>query len=195
MRFESGQFYHIYNQGNNKQQLFLEPDNYEYFKQLIVHYIKPNCQIISWCLMPNHYHFLILTNDESVKEKTVGSLKIQYLSNGFRLLQSTYSHAINKRFSRSGSMFRQRYKSKHIDTGKDGKYLNACFNYIHQNPVAASLVHSIEDWKYSSFKTYLLGHDDELTEQTTGRKFLEIDNTTFYIESTAKLRVDLKDIE
>jgi REP element-mobilizing transposase RayT len=195
MRFESGQFYHIYNQGNNKQQLFLEPDNYEYFKQLIVHYIKPNCQIISWCLMPNHYHFLILTNDESVKEKTLGSIKIQYLSNGFRLLQSTYSHAINKRFGWSGSMFRQRYKSKYIDTGKDGKYLNTCFNYIHQNPVAAGLVHSIEDWKYSSFKTYLLGHDDELTEQTTGRKFLEIDNTTFYIESTAKLRVDLKDIE
>lgn len=187
MRFESGQFYHIYNQGNNRQALFFDKDNYAYFIKLIQQYILPNGIIIAWCLMPNHYHFLLLANDESVREKQVGSLRLQELSNGFRLLQSTYTSAINKRLGRSGSMFRQKYKSNLIDTNENGDYLKRCFHYIHQNPLVAGLTSRIEDWKFGSFNAYYKAADDGITNTQQGNIYLDIDPTYFYQESIAKL--------
>jgi putative transposase len=187
MRFESDQFYHVYNQGNNKHLLFFEEDNYPYFLKLVEHFIVPHCNIIAWCLMPNHYHFLIGTNEESVKQKQVGSLNLQELSNGFRLLQSTYSAAINKRVGRSGALFRQKYKSKFIDTKDNGTNLKRCFHYIHQNPLVAGLSSRIEDWRHSSFNAYHQRQNDGLTNTTKGIAYLEIDLAYFYQESVAKL--------
>ena len=70
MYFEEGYIYHIYNQGNNRQRLFFKRENYLYFLRKVGVYIKPYADILAWCLMPNHFHLMVLVNHTVVK--TVG---------------------------------------------------------------------------------------------------------------------------
>jgi hypothetical protein len=71
-------------------------------------------------------------------------------------LQSSYTQAINKKYDRSGSLFRTRTKAKSLREDVKGadNYGIKCFFYIHQNPLRAGLVKRLEDWKFSSFRDY-----------------------------------------
>ncbi len=62
--FEIGNFYHVYNRGNNKDQIFIEEDNYLYFLILIKKYLLPIADIYSYCLIQNHFHLIIKIKDE-----------------------------------------------------------------------------------------------------------------------------------
>src|SRR5688572_456876 len=95
MQFQENEFYHIYNRGNNKQVVFLKDENYLFFLKKVRKYIIPFCDLINYCLMPNHFHFFICTNSNSIKCKLIGGVKKNVLSEGFRILLSTYSQAIN----------------------------------------------------------------------------------------------------
>ena len=59
-----GVTYHIYNRGNNGETIFPEERNYEYFMQLYGKYISPIADTFAYCLMPNHFHFLIRIKGE-----------------------------------------------------------------------------------------------------------------------------------
>ena len=59
-----GQYYHIYNRGNNRENLFAEKRNYEYFMRLYTKHILPVAETFAYCLMPNHFHFSIRTRTE-----------------------------------------------------------------------------------------------------------------------------------
>ena len=61
---EFGKFYHIFNRGNNSENLFLTHDNYSYFLSLYYKYISQVADTYAWCLMPNHFHMLIRVKDE-----------------------------------------------------------------------------------------------------------------------------------
>ena len=191
--FQEEEFYHIYNQGNNKQTIFLDEGNYAYFLSLAEKLIAPKCEIISWCLMPNHFHLLVKTNSESVRKKSVGSLILTELSNAIRVLQSNYTLAFNKKNNRTGSLFRQKFKAKLIDTNNDSKYLITCFQYIHQNPLKAGLVQRMEDWKYSSFSLYKDLSESTFTCVDKGIKYLDLDMGLFYYDSYRILDEDLLD--
>ena len=56
--FETGYYYHIYNRGNNQENIFIEDINYEYFIILIKKYLIETCNIYAYCLLPNHFHIL-----------------------------------------------------------------------------------------------------------------------------------------
>ncbi|MBK8505174.1 MAG: transposase [Saprospiraceae bacterium] len=58
MYFEIGDTYHIYNQGNNRRQIFFGDDNYGFFFKKMVYHIKPYGDFVRYCLMPNHFHWL-----------------------------------------------------------------------------------------------------------------------------------------
>ena len=58
-KFESEKYYHVYNRGNNKEDLFRSSDNYHYFLQKWKTYISPHTSTLAYCLMPNHFHFLV----------------------------------------------------------------------------------------------------------------------------------------
>ncbi len=72
---EIGKYYHIYNRGNNKENIFFELKNYEYFLKKFCYYLEKYVDIYAYCLMPNHFHFLI-----QVKE-TLSDTQIKYSSN------------------------------------------------------------------------------------------------------------------
>lgn len=102
--------------------------------------------------MPNHYHFLIQTTEKSIAPKKIGNIVSSELSNGFRMLQSSFAQVINTERSESGSLFKQKAQAKEIDD--ESLNLIHVFNYIHQNPVAASLVNVMSEWEFSSYKDF-----------------------------------------
>jgi putative transposase len=67
MQFTEDSFYHIYNRGNDKQTIFFQERNYDFFLQKVEKYVTPNADLVAWCLMSNHFHFLIQANTSSTK--------------------------------------------------------------------------------------------------------------------------------
>ena len=144
--------YHIYNRGNNQQTIFFNEDNYIYFLNKCHRYLKPVSEIFAWCLMTNHFHFLIEVTEQSLEPVKSGGIVMPAITNGFRLLQSSYAKGINKQQERTGNLFQQKTKAKLVSGEED--YSLTAFHYIHQNPVVAKLVLAAEDYKYSSFPDY-----------------------------------------
>lgn len=150
MAILNNSIYHIYNQGNNKEIIFKEHDDYLRFLEKISFLVKPNCDFLTYCLMPNHFHFLIQTTSKSVMTFKSGSLELNKLTNSLRLLLSEYAQEFNKKYKRSGSLFRQKTKFKIVDYS-DPMYLKNVFKYVLSNPIEAKLVSNLDDWPYSSF--------------------------------------------
>jgi REP element-mobilizing transposase RayT len=162
MKFKANQIYHVFNQGNNRQRIFQTESDYETFLNYVRKFLLSNTDLICYCLMPNHFHFLVHTNEYSSVLVKQGGLIIDTLTNGMRKLLSGYARVFNSKYERSGSLFRQKTKAKWI-TGLVRKekrvytaeeYCTNCFQYIHANPVAAGLVTHPSDWKWSSYNFY-----------------------------------------
>ncbi len=160
---EPDKYYHIYNHANGKENLFVNKGNYMFFFEKYEFYINPIADTFAYCLMPNHFHFAlrIKTEKEIIKKLTERSElsksstdeRIQkYLSKQFSNLFSSYTQAFNKQQKRKGSLFIPNFSRKQIT---DEKYLKELIFYIHYNPIHHGFVKSINDWKYSSYKTIL----------------------------------------
>ena len=142
--------------------------------------------------MPNHYHFLIYTNQKSIESIQLGLLESQVLKNSFRLINSGFSAEINNKYSRTGSLFRQKTKFKLLENRKDN-YPFICFHYIHQNPLKAGLVEKMEDWKYSSFQDYLGLRNGTLCNFQLAEKLIDIQKDDFYNTSYSVINEKLAD--
>ena len=177
---EPHQLLHIYNQGNNRQPIFFNEENYHFFLEKVKHFVSPAADILAYCLMPNHFHFLVYTNHSSCKVVKVGSLQLQTLSNAFRNLQSSYAQAINKQHKRNGSLFRQRTKMKVL---LDSTQSIMCLHYIHQNPLKARLVTKMENWKHSSFAEYCEPKNNLLCNLSLSEELLRFNKSSFYEDS------------
>ncbi|MEO5594729.1 MAG: hypothetical protein ABIR15_22435 [Chitinophagaceae bacterium] len=185
MKFESRHVYHVYNQGNNRQTIFHTHEDYVEFLKMAKEYIIPYSDMLAWCLLPNHFHFMISTNENSVKPHKQGNLVIDQLTNSFRKLLSGYAHQYNKRNNRSGSLFRPKTKAKDLSvqkinpaSGKNDYYLN-CFYYIHQNPWRHQLVTDLTLWKYSSFAFYCNKREKDFCNKQLAVEICEYDQTSF----------------
>jgi putative transposase len=150
MHLTEGEVYHVFNRGNNKQRIFLCPENYFHFLQGVEKYLSPCCDILAWCLMPNHFHFLIHANDSSVRTTKDRSFERQQFSQGIKMILSSCTKAINKQGKRTGSLFQQKTKQLFVSDTKNNR-VHAVFHYIHQKPFEG-LVRKMEDWEYNSFK-------------------------------------------
>lgn len=103
----------------------------------ISHYSEEfEVKVAAACLMPNHYHFLL----HQLSDQSAGLL-VQRVFN-------SYTKALNKAYSRTGTLFESPFKAKMVD--KD-EYLSHLCWYIHTNPVSAGLVRRVEDWNYSNY--------------------------------------------
>jgi REP element-mobilizing transposase RayT len=137
MTFIQGHYYHIYNRGCNKEKIFFYEDNYYYLlKKMKTSFQEYGTNVIAYCLMLNHYHFLV----QQLTEKT--------LSKWLRKIFVGYSQAINKQEIRTGTLFEGR--PKHIAIDKE-EYLDYLMWYIHTNPVSAGMVAKPEQWIFSNY--------------------------------------------
>jgi len=182
MNIIANETYHIYNQGNNQETIFYRDSDYKEFLKLFKNYVLPYGKVLAYCLMPNHFHFLIHATDDSTKIKRIGNIDLCELSNGFRLLQSNYAQYINKKKDRSGSLFRQKTKAKSLFDG-DEHYDFIAFQYIHQNPLKSGLVTRMEDWEYSSFSEYCYPLKESFCDKDLAFKLIGFDKENFVKEN------------
>ena len=69
MEFYPQQLFHIYNQGNNRRQLFFSDENYQFFLWKMRGYLTPFGDLVAWCLMPNHFHWLFYVRLVEIERK------------------------------------------------------------------------------------------------------------------------------
>ena len=149
--FVNNQYYHIYNRGVNRDLIFFNEENYLYCLRLVRKYLPLHrLSLIVYCLMPNHYHFIIRQESETG------------ISELIRDVFNTYVQAVNKQQHRTGILFQGRFKHIHIE--KDEHILHLC-RYSHLNPVKAGLVSSPELWPYSNYADWIGIREGTLTGQ------------------------------
>lgn len=150
--------YHVMLRGINRQQVFLEPEDYELFLGVL-----RECKALSgfslyaYCLMGNHIHLLIRTEAEDIST-TMKRIGIRFVQR------------INRRYGRTGHLFQDRYKSEIV---RDNGYFLNLIRYIHQNPVKAGLAVNAADYSHSSYHGYINPGADQLTD--TGLLYSIID--------------------
>ena len=134
-------YHHIYNRGANRDRIFFDDKDYEYFVKRMAHYMeKYRIALVCYCLMPNHFHLFVRQQSEgSTVGKFVGDLT------------NSYTKATNKRYQRSGVLFEGPTKAKPVE---DPGHFAWLIKYILMNPVKAKLVRKPQEWKYSSAREY-----------------------------------------
>ncbi len=145
MNFQPELLYHIYNRGNNRQLIFFNRDNYLFFLKKVRKELLSYCDMLAYCLMPTHFHFMV-----NVKDAATGTGQTDYhpLIQGIATLLSSYTQAINKQEGRTGGLFQKKTKAiclnpptrmwKNIPTNADN-YAFVYMNYIHQNPIRSGI--------------------------------------------------------
>ncbi len=151
-------YFHVYNRGNAKNNIFIDNEDFELFILKINQNLFPDMyrpkrlysapipdgsfSMISYCLMPNHFHFLIRQNGDITISKLI--LKVY----------TGYSKYFNKKYNRVGHVFQDQFKQVLVD---DDDYLRWLSVYIHQNPKVAMLVSNLADYRWSSYTDYING--------------------------------------
>jgi putative transposase len=142
-----GGVYHIYNRGNNRENLFVRERNYHYFLRLYRKYAGPVLRTYTFCLLPNHFHLLVRVQPHPGKPDAPKDPTRQ-LSNLF----NAYAKAMNKAYGRTGSLFQKRFGR--IEVG-DRHYFRVLVRYIHRNPEMHGLVADFREYPYSSYAEFL----------------------------------------
>ncbi len=150
MIFETGHIYHIYNQGNNRQNIFFEDENYLLFLRKMREYIIPYADIIAWCLMPNHFHIMVYVNTLEINtafckartdslsareticnsaSEAICNEKLRTFNDSIGYLIRSYTQAINKQKKRTGSLFKAHTKAECVTKaeGITPSYFNTAF--------------------------------------------------------------------
>lgn len=149
--FYPGGYYHIYNRGANREPIFFSDENYIYCLRLIRKYNELfHVSVIAYCLMPNHFHFILRQNSE------------KSISDFMRVVFNAYVQAVNKQIGHMGTLFQGRFKHIHID--KDNYILHLC-RYIHLNPVKAGVVNAPEEWHFSNYSEWIGKRNGKLVDR------------------------------
>ena len=139
-RYQEPGHYHIINRGVERRSIYLEPEDYEFFLDLLFKLTKEyEITIHAFCLMTNHYHLLLETKQIN-------------LSKAIQFVNDKYSKYFNKKYKRSGHLWQGRYKSWYVT---DEAYLYTLMLYIEQNPLKAKIVKRLEEYPHSSYNYFL----------------------------------------
>ncbi len=139
--YAKGVYYHIYNRGNGQQDIFKSKEDYLFYIKRLEQAIKKyNVELICYVLMPNHVHLV-------AKQKTDVPIH-KFMSS----LHTSYSMYFNKKYTRVGHLFQDRFKQVIVDKDNQLLYLT---KYVHRNPVAAGITERIADYPWSSYHEYV----------------------------------------
>ena len=140
MQYHAGQYYHVYNRGVARQLIFFKRENYFFLLRSVKEFLnEDHLSFIAYCLMPNHYHFLIRLNMDD------------QLSPFLQRLFNRYTQALNKQQNRTGTLFEGRPQYRLVDTNE---YVLQLARYIHLNPLRAGLVSHPQEWEFSSYREW-----------------------------------------
>jgi len=149
-----GKYYHIFNRGNNRENIFVEERNYRYFLQLYAKHVMPIADTYAYCLLRNHFHFLVRI--KTVEEQDLTGLGESGLpkkpSQHFSNLFNAYAKAFNKAYHRTGALFQRPFGR--IEVASDAYFVYLVI-YIHQNPQKHGFVEDFRTWPYSSYQALL----------------------------------------
>ena len=137
-------YYHAIIRGNEKRSIFLDDqDKYRFTDILYNKRQQDNFYLHAFCLMDNHVHLMISEGREDI-------------STFMKRIMVSYVFYFNNKYNRSGHLFQDRFRS---ETVEDDSYLISLARYIHQNPVKAKMVKSPDEYKWSSYNTYIRDND------------------------------------
>ncbi len=171
--FVHGCVYHVFNRGNNKEDIFKEPKNYAYFLGLMKKYLLPIADVYAYCLLKNHFHTLIRVKEKNEIENIRWRDK-PYL--GFSHLFNSYTQAFNKLYGRQGSLFQEHPKRIKVD---DAKYLIQLITYIHLNPVKHEFSEDVS-YPYSSYNAITSAKPTSIARELVLEYFNDVDNFKYW---------------
>lgn len=139
--------YHIMMRGNEKKDIFIDnEDKNKFLNVLFDKKIVSQYKLYAYCLMNNHVHLILNECDEA-------------LDVCLKRINVSYAHYFNKKYSRVGHLFQDRFKSECIDSDE---YLLSAIRYVHNNPVKAKISGKPDDYRWSSYNSYLYTTDYSL---------------------------------
>ena len=193
---EYGKYHHIFNRGNNYENIFLREEDYLHFLENYAIYIDPVADTFAWCMMKNHFHVLvrIKSKDEigfldsrdsksedlprkwktyfpdkpdiNFKRKPVPTQQFKHFFNG-------YSRWFNIRHKRTGSLFEKNFERKLVD---NERYYQNMILYIHQNPIKHGFAEHVLDYPWTSYLTITSEKPTKLKRVEVIEYFDDIDN-------------------
>lgn len=177
-----GASYHITARGNHRNDIFRDEADFEMYliimKESLSYYEKYNYELTCYCLMTNHVHLLVKTN-----EKETADL--------IRRVHSIYSRYFNKKYNYVGHLWQDRYFAELIEGDKQ---MLQTSRYIHLNPLRANMVKEAENYKWSSYGMYLgLECEKLIKSQNILAYFRKANCRELYrrfVESAVKMKLD-----
>ena len=171
--FESGHYYHIYNRGNNKENIFIEEKNYNFFLEKMKKYLLPIADVYVYCLLKNHFHIVLrIKNQKELPEKFKEKIHLPF-SNFF----NSYAKSINTAYNRTGSLFQEHLHRNRIE---NEEYLKQLIVYVHLNPVKHKFTGSFETYLHSSYHSYLSNKKTSIDRDFILELFEGLDNFKGY---------------
>jgi REP element-mobilizing transposase RayT len=182
-----GQYYHIYNRGNNRENLFKEERNYHYFMNLYARHVEPLADTFAYCLLRNHFHFLVRvkTEEEIQTRKVSETFRVSSPSGGFGKLFNAYAKAVNKAYGRTGSLFQKPFGRALV---KSNAHLRRLVVYIHRNPQAHGFVDDFREWPYSSYPAILTAASTPIQRDQVIEWFGDLDQFVSAHDQNAELK-------
>jgi len=168
-------YYHVFNRGNNRENIFYKSENVQYFLEKYAKYMLPVVDTYAYCLLPNHFHLLVRVKTSAELLVSVATSDLpgfknleglvarrneieirnfigNLVSDQFRLLFMSYAKAINKQEKRIGSLFQKNFKRLQV---RSEPHLTTVVRYIHANPQLHGLCADFRDWTDSSYDAML----------------------------------------
>jgi len=155
-------YYHIFSRGNNRQNIYIETRNYDYFMKLYRKFIDPVAETFAYCMLRNHFHLLIRTRTaeeqeqifltEQIPSKYVTSFQVRDPSRQFGNLFNAYAKAINKAYGLTGSLFQHPFGRTVVAANS---HFMRLIIYIHFNPQKHGFVEDFRDWPFSSYRALI----------------------------------------
>lgn len=145
--FITGLPYHVYNRGFQKQRIFFNDRDYVRFLQGVEYYLPqyPTVSLHAFCLLPNHFHFVLSAQTEEDREGFMRKIQQSYAM----YLKTKYPEEIPR-----GQLFEWRYNARPIE---DEAYLSRCMSYVCYNAIKHELVTDIRDWQWTSYHELVEG--------------------------------------
>lgn len=167
--FAENCYYHVFNRGVEKRTIFLDEQDYRIFLYYLSIYTSPldkvllkyptlplrlrgknlheNVNIISYCLMPNHFHLLL-------QELIMGGI-----SKLLQQLEVAYAFYFNQKYKRVGALFQGRFRAVLVETDE---LLIHISRYIHLNPLVANIVADLKNYPWSSYPEYITEYPETI---------------------------------